>query len=195
MEFKKLSEVADIHSGLVLGRKEADASDRETHLYKQLNLRSISENGSIDIALLDDFLSAEAINPQFITKVNDVIMRLFAPLCPVLITTDFTDLVVPSQLAIIRTDGRFITPEFVCIYLSQKSVMNEIVADGDLSMRSIRIGALSDVKIPMLPKKRQEEVALFTRAHMNRKKLYLDMLHQYDIQTEAALRMIIEREQ
>jgi len=189
MEHRKLSEIAVIHSGLVLGRKEADVTTEKVYSYKQLNLRSVSEVGSIRVDILDKFLSAERLSEQFITRENDIVMRLFAPLCPVLITMDYSELVVPSQFAIVRIKEHVVLPEFLWLYLSQKSVLTEIsAAEGSHIIRSIKISTLSDTRIPMVPLKKQERITSFAMAHRNRKTLYLNLLHQYDVQADVIIK-------
>ena len=139
--------------------------------------------------ILDNFLSAERLSEQFITRENDIVMRLFVPLCPVLMTMDYSDLVVPSQFAIVRIKERIVLPEFLWLYLSQKSVLGEItVAEGNHTIRSIRISTLSNIRIPMVPLKRQEEIISFARVHRNRKTLYQSLLHQYDAQADVIIR-------
>lgn len=192
MKYKKLSEIADVQSGLVLTRKEASSDSKQVIRYKQLNLRSIQEDGTIISDALNDFCAADTLNKQFITQESDIIMRLFAPFHPVLISQPFSGLVVPSQFAIIRITSVQFRAAFLCCYLSQYGVIDEVaIKDGGQSVRGMKISTLSDIKIPILPLDQQDKVIAFMCAHFRKKKLYIDLIEQQDLQAKAVIKRAI----
>jgi restriction endonuclease S subunit len=192
MEYKKLFEIANIQSGLVLNRKEATLDSNITVKYKQINLRSINEDGTINSTTLNEFNSVDVLNDQFITKENDVIMRLFAPLRPVIITGNFSGLVVPSQFSIIRVKSNKVLPVFLWHYLSQYDIIHEMaVKDSGQSARGIKISTLSDIPIPLLTREKQKKIANVMNIHLRRKKYYLELIHQYDIQVNTIIKEAI----
>lgn len=192
MKCKKLSEIADVQSGLVLTRKEAAPDSEQVIKYKQLNLRSIQEDGTIISDALNDFCAADTLNRQFITQEGDIVMRLFAPLHPVLISQPFSGLVVPSQFAIIRLTSVQLRAAFLCQYLSQYGVIDEVaIKDGGHSIRGIKISTLSDIIIPILPLDQQDKIIAFMNAHIRQKKLYIDLIEQHDLQAKAVIKRAI----
>jgi len=193
MKQKKLSEIADIHSGLVLSRKEASVDAEHEYKYRQLNLRSISEDGNIDDEMLDDYISNEMIKEVFITRENDIIMRLFPPIHPIFIPASYSDLVIPSQFAIMRVKTKDILPEFLYLHLSRKEVLNEIYSkEGGHTVRSVKISTLYEVMTPVLPLEKQKELVGFSEVHNTRRKLHFELLHQYDAHANAVIKRIIE---
>lgn len=192
MSPKKLSEIADIQSGLVLSRKEAALDSKNAFKYKRLNLRSINDDGSINAQSLDDYYSSEKLEGQFITAENDIIMRLFMPICPVIISKEYENIIVPSQLCTIRVNSSELLPAFLYHYLLQSSVRNSIeLIESGSAPRSIRVSTLSDVEIPLIPLHRQEIIAALGKTHINRKNLYFELIHQLDVQTDALIRKVI----
>lgn len=192
MTYKMLSEIAEIQSGLVLNRKEASPDSKISILYRQLNLRSINEDGTIDTELLSDFCAAATLHKQFITQADDIVMRLFAPHHPVLITHAFTGLVVPSQFSIIRITSVAFRPAFLSHYLSLYDVIDEVAAkDGGLATRGIKISTLSRIQIPLLPLNQQDGIVAYMDAHTQRKRLSLQLMEQYDIQAKSVIKRAI----
>jgi restriction endonuclease S subunit len=193
MKYKKLSELANVQSGLVLSRKQAKEDSLSVFKYKQLNLRSLNNDGSISIDTLDEYLSNEKLDEQFITEENDVLMRLFAPLYPAIIREHYIGLVIPSQLSIIRMKTNVILPAFLYCYLSQPSVINAIVNKaGGYAVRGIKVSTLSDIEIPILPINKQKAITTFYETHHKRKSLYMELIEQYDLQASAIISKAIE---
>lgn len=189
---KKLSDISDIMTGLVLSRKEAKPSLINAFKYRRLNLRSITESGLIDDAGFEDYFSVEQIDPQFITKENDIIMRLFEPLSPAIISAKNEGLVVPSQLAIIRVKSEYFQPDYIYYYLSQKNILRFLSQqDIGTAARGIRLSTLSEVGVPMLPLDKQRLVASLAETHQKRKQLYLNLIEQYDLQSANMISNII----
>lgn len=192
MNYKKLSEIADIQSGLVLSRKEAKLHSEKIFKYQRLNLRSINNDEIVNVKTLNEFYSHGEVDSQFITKENEIVMRLFAPLQPVLITAAFAGYVVPSQLAIIRINSKNILPDYLCYYLSQHNVLNGMAAmDSGQATRGIKISTLSDVQIPMVEVNRQKTVVAIAGLQRKINTLHMELLHQYDIQADVAIKKAI----
>ncbi len=194
MKRKKLLDIANIHSGLVLSRKEATDYSEKTFKYQRLNLRAISDDGAIDLAALDEFLSEENLyEQQFITAKDDIVMRLFSPFIPVLITKNSVGLIVPSQFAIIRIKAKeTILPAFLCQYLLQPEAASFIAAqEVGQTIRSIKISTLSNIEVPIPSLAKQQLIVELMKTNSKRKNLYLDLLKQYDIQANHSISKII----
>jgi restriction endonuclease S subunit len=192
MNHKKLADIADIQSGLVLSRKEAKPYSEEVFNYQCLNLRSVNNDDIVNTKTLSKFCSCEEIDNQFITKENEIIMRLFAPFQPVLITDILTGYLVPSQFAIIRITSKEILPGYLRYHLSQRSVLNVLAQmDSGHGTRGIKISTLSDVLIPTVDIKRQRTVIAIAELQRKINALHLELLEQYGIQADAAIKRAI----
>lgn len=192
MIYKKLADIADIQSGLVLSRKEAKPHSEKIFKYQRLNLRSINNDDIVNVKTLNEFYSHGKVDNQFITKENEIVMRLFAPLQPVLITAAFAGYVVPSQFAIIRVNSKDILPDYLCYYLSQQNVLNGLAAmDSGQATRGIKISTLSDVQIPMVEVNRQKIIIAIAGLQRKINTLHLELLHQYNIQADVAIKRAI----
>ncbi|MGI5879875.1 MAG: restriction endonuclease subunit S [Syntrophomonadaceae bacterium] len=192
MRYKKLSDIAEVQSGLVLSRKEAKYNPEQSVEYMRLNLRSINDDGSISKESLDRYCANEKLEEQFITNKNDIIVRLFPPFCPALITDTFINLVVPSQFAIIRLKSDSVIPEFLCCYLFHHNMLEALaIRESGQYYNGIKISTLSRLEIPLLPLHTQKTIAAYGEMHMKRKQLYLDLIQQYDIKMDAVLNRAI----
>jgi len=192
MIYKKLADIADIQSGLVLSRKEAKPHSEKIFKYQRLNLRSINNDDIVNVKTLNEFYSHGKVDNQFITKENEIVMRLFAPLQPVLITAAFAGYVVPSQFAIIRVNSKDILPDYLCYYLSQQNVLNGLATmDSGQATRGIKISTLSDVQIPMVEVNRQKTIIAIAGLQRKINTLHLELLHQYNIQADVAIKRAI----
>lgn len=193
MRYFKLSEIANVQSGLVLNRKEAKDAANIACTYKRLNLRSLVEDGNVDELSLDDYDANEILDDQNITMKGDVIVRMFAPICPVTITENTSGLVIPSQLSTIRIkDMTQVLPEYLRYYLSQDSVINKILADeGGQSQRTIKISTISNLIIPLPTMEQQTVIAKVVQANYKRKKLYQELIKQEDAHISALINKFI----
>src|SRR5690606_39398219 len=79
MKQEKLSRIADLQTGLVLNRKEAEGIDSKSFEYRSLNLRSLNLDGTIDKNCLERYFAKEELNESFLAKRNDIIVGLFPP--------------------------------------------------------------------------------------------------------------------
>ena len=193
MRYFKLSEIANVQSGLVLNRKEAKDEASIACPYKRLNLRSLDEDGEVDELSLDDYNASEILDEQIITVKGDVIVRMFAPLCPVTITEETSGLVIPSQLSTIRIkDTTRVLPEYLRYYLSQDNVLNKMLADeGWQSQRTIKISTIANLMIPLPTMEQQITIAKIVQANSKRKKLYQELIQQEDAHISALINKII----
>lgn len=190
---KKLYEIANIQSGLVVNRKEAKSEDAIAHIYKRLNLRSINDFGAIDVEQLDDFNSIEQFEQHTLTHKDDIIIRMFAPICPALITEETEGLVVPSQLAIVRLKNKKkVLPNYLRYFLSQERITNKILLEeGWQTQRNIKISSISNLDIPLPSIEYQNKIVEITKLNVTRKQLYQELALQEDILVEFHINKII----
>lgn len=193
METRQMSVIADVQCGLVLNRKEARAFETVNEHYKRLNLRSLQEDGRLNIKELDDFDSTEYLDEQFLTRSGDIIIRLFAPLSPVLIQDSEVGLVIPSQLAVVRIkEHTHVLPGYLKWYLSSPAVAGKLfLAESSHTQRAIKIGALSALPVPVLSVEKQELIVQIYETNSRRESLYKELMNQEAIYMNGLIQNII----
>ncbi len=191
MKTYKISEIADIQSGLVLSRKAAK-ENMNVYPYQRLTLRSVTEDCLLDISSFETYEACEPIDEQFLTKENDIIVRLFAPVCATLITKDYEGLVVPSQLAIIRLkDSCPYLPGYLSVYLTnERSLKNLIEGAGMAAQKIIKVGNIAELEIPCLPMEKQEMISDIANEQLNIIALYKKIIEQESLRTKSVIKDI-----
>lgn len=192
MKTYKISEIADIQSGLVLSRKAAK-ENMNVYPYQRLTLRSVTEDCLLDISSFETYEACEPIDEQFLTKENDIIVRLFAPVCATLITKDYEGLVVPSQLAIIRLkDSCPYLPGYLSVYLTnERSLENLIEGAGMAAQKIIKVGNVAELEIPCLPIEKQKMISDIANEQLNIVALYKKIMEQETLRTKTVIKDII----
>lgn len=175
-----------------MSRKEVKNNSTLAVEYRNLNLRSINDDGSINVQLLDRYLASEKLEEQFITGINDIILRLFPPFCPVFITKTLTGFVVPSQFAIIRLQNDVLLPEFLCCYLAHRNILEVLaIRESGQTSGGIKISALSELNIPLPPVEKQKAIATYSEMNIKQKQLHLELIQQYDLKMDAVINSVI----
>lgn len=192
MKTYKISEIAYIQSGLVLSRKAAK-ENMNVYPYQRLTLRSVTEDCLLDISSFETYKACEPIDEQFLTKENDIIVRLFAPVCATLITKDYEGLVVPSQLAIIRLkDSCPYLPGYLSVYLTnERSLENLIEGAGMAAQKIIKVGNIAELEIPCLPIEKQKMISDIANEQLNIVALYKKIIEQETTRTKSVIKDII----
>lgn len=179
MKKMKLSQFAVIQSGLVLNRREARHIEETEKVYNRISLRSLNEYGQIDHKDLDSFPANSIIDEAFLTQPNDIIVKLFTPICPTLITEADRGLVIPSQVAVIRMSNDLVLPEYLCYYLSLSNVSDFMLSiEGWRSQRSIKIGTFAQLEIPIPPINKQRLIAQIVKTNLKINQLYNELIEQ-----------------
>ena len=187
----KISEIADIQSGLVLSRKAANEKT-SVYPYKRLTLRSVTEECLLDITSFEEYAASEPIDGQFLTKENDIIVRLFAPVCATLITNDYEGLVVPSQLAIIRLkDDSAYLPGYLSVYLTNQRILENLVEGaGMAAQKIIKVGNIAELEIPCLPMEKQKMISDIANEQLNIIALYKKIIERESLRTKSVIKDI-----
>ena len=128
----KLGEMANVRSGLVLSRKQARGSTGIR--YPLLNLRSICSDGSIDRRQLDVFDAVEHLAPEYVSRVDDVVVRMSSPYTAVLIDETSANIVISSNFIIIRCNKRIILPEYLFWLLNRPETKRAIYENTSSNM-------------------------------------------------------------
>lgn len=154
----RLGNVAQVRSGLVLARKQA--RERTAYRYPLLNLKCIHPSGYINTDLCEMFDSVECLNPEYLTRKGDVVVRLTIPYTAVLITGDLGGYVIPSSFVVIRSDRSVLLPEYLIWLLNSQKVKKQMY-EGAVSnmLGAVKPRYFADFELEEVPISRQMVLA------------------------------------
>lgn len=179
MKKMKLSDFATLQSGLVLNRKEARSEEETAKYYKRINMRSLNEYGELDRNDLDIFPSVEILDSAVLTQPNDIIVKLFTPIYPTLISEKDKGFIIPSQLVVIRVFDDQVLPEYLRYYLSAPEVSDLMLSiEGWRSQRTIKVSTFADLEIPIPSIKKQQLIAKISAINSQRERLYKELIEE-----------------
>jgi hypothetical protein len=163
-----LKDIASIRVGLIVSRKQADAET--PYKYQRLSLKSMLENGRIDLGENEPFFAVGKMDPAFLTQKGMVLIKLFAPLNPVLVGEKEEGLLIPSQIAAI-TVQKGILPGYIRLLLAQEPVINYLLSrhSPGTVLRPVSIKTLLELPIAIPSPKKQESLCnlheLYSKKH------------------------------
>ena len=171
-----LNGFASVRSGLVLSCKKSKGGEGE--LYALLTLRSVKEEGVLDMSAVDMYVSASVLPSVYQTAVGDVVVRLTWPYSAVLIDEQSSGMLVSSHFVIIRPDREKLNPGYLHWVLNRQSTRRLIYENTSANMlNAVRPQFFSELKIslpPMVEQKKIAELQLLTR----RERILQEMLMQ-----------------
>jgi restriction endonuclease S subunit len=154
----KLGEMANVRSGLVLSRKQARGSTGIR--YPLLNLRSISAEGSIDRSQLDVFDAVERLAPEYVSRVDDVVVRMSSPYTAVLIDETSAGIVISSNFIIIHCNKSIILPEYLFWLLNRPETKRAIYENTSSNMLgAVKAKFFTDFDVLPLSMEDQRKIA------------------------------------
>jgi len=203
--YKKIYNIADIQTGLVLSRKgskqlelvKEDVSQRVALLnaieYKVITLKSIDKLGNIDLKEVDNYQSLEELPAKYLTHENDIIIRLFTPIYSCIIKKERASLVIPSQCAVIRVHSKEILPEFLHLYLMQGDIEQQL-AKKEIStqLRSIRTSSIGEIKIPVFSIDKQQKIIKISKLLLKKEQLLNELSQQQCLYNKAVIKNLIQ---
>ena len=119
---KKLQDISYIRTGLVLNRYKFTSKSKEIFTYKQVGLRCFTSSIFLDKDKAEVFEAERLIDSKYFTQKGDVLIRLRAPMSAVYITEETEGLLIPSLLAVVRVNKKFIDSKYLAYYLNTKYV-------------------------------------------------------------------------
>lgn len=166
----KLRSVASVRSGLVLARKQAKGfSDFR---YPSINLRSIRDDGTIELDAVDIYEAKEKLRPEYLSQKGDIIVRLTAPYTAVLIDEIATGMVISSNFVVIRVESNQLLPEYLFWLLNTRQVRHEIYQGTTSNMLgAVKARSLSDFELTLIPIEDQYRIAQLNLLAKKEKKL------------------------
>ncbi len=128
----QLKECASVRSGLVLARKQA--KEMTQYGYILLNLRSIRQEGSIDLEQTDIYHAIEPLKTEYLSQPGDIVVRLTTPYTAVLIDETTAGMVIASNFVVIRMESEKLLPEYLFWLLNTQEVKRQIYENATSNM-------------------------------------------------------------
>lgn len=184
----KLNEIASVKTGLVLSRKESRDSS-EGCAYRQINLKSVSDNGTINTDELLTYFASEKLSDNYLTQTDDIIVKTSEPYTAVLITEKYVNLVVPSHFVIVRVDKSKAIPKYIEWYLNKEKIKKSFNMSCVGILKQIRPTAIAETEIKLPSLERQKQVAEIYE--LSKREIYL--LEQLRDKKEAYYKSLINK--
>lgn len=154
----KLSECAEVRTGLILSRKLA--RERTKNQYPLLNLKSFNDDATLNMQTLDVFDSIEFLNEDYLTHKGDVIVRTSSPYTAILIDEKTAGMVISSNFVIIRCNTKKILPEYLFWYLNTKEIKKDIFVNSAGNMlAAIKPQYFCDIELNLPSLEQQMKIA------------------------------------
>ena len=153
----QLQQFADVRSGLVVTRKQAQKPEETACTYQLLNLKAVTDSGGIDRTALLPFHATEQLADHYFTHAGDIIVRISEPYTAVFITAETAGLLIPSHFVIVRVDTAKSFPEYVAWYLNRDRIRKafRLSCAGTLLQIKPSTVAEAEIKLPNLDRQRQ----------------------------------------
>lgn len=161
----QISDVAEIRTGCVLARKEANVgcASRE---YRALNLKCIDPSGYIRREAIEPFHAQEKLESDVLTHIGDILVRLSYPYTAVLIAEqDLVGLLIPSHFAVVRARQGEAVPEYLYWAIKRQKSLITITqnSSGSTALGTISSGLIGSLTVARLPMEQQRCVGGLAR--------------------------------
>ena len=181
MELEKISNVS---IGILVNREQ---NKDGKNMYKLFNLKQYEENKEYDV------IKTEKDFSEKLTKKGDLLFRLVAPNKIIYVDENQENLLVPSQLCVIRVNEEIVNPIFLKWYLEssigKEKIMLELTGS---SIQKISVSALKKIEIPILDIKKQNAIKDLVQLWESEKKVLESMIETRYMLYENIIEEIIE---
>lgn len=180
----KLSDISEIIIGTLISREEAKES---LFTYKVLNIKALDQ-ASNDYQTI--FTKKEIT--KTITQKNDIIIRLTSPVKILLIDDTTQNLIVPSQMCIIRIKDQT-NPIFLKWYLESSKFQEQISLNlVGTSIKKLSVTTLKNLIIPKIPINIQNKISELIKTWEQEKKLSLKIIENKELYYNQVIEDIIK---
>lgn len=160
----KLSNIAEIKTGLVLNRKKADLGEDNKFYYRAVSLKSFNENAIYDDAFSDEFISNEQIKEDYLVKQGDILLRLREPNFAVYIDKDYENLIYPSLMVRVKLQDRRFVANFIAHYLNSNIVKKALSAElSGTTIPMINVANVNEIEIPLINLDKQNKIVEYLK--------------------------------
>lgn len=182
----KLEEVSDISIGILTSREKNQFGEYE---YKIFNLKNYDEKEDYEIVRVPRNLQNK------LTRKGDILIRLIYPNRVIYIDEDIENLLVPSQMCLIRADKNKVNPQFLKWYLeSDIGKQNLLVNTTGSIIPKISVLSLRKIEIPKINIEKQNETAELIELWNKEKRILEEIINQKDCLYNNMIMQIVEKE-
>ena len=142
-----------------------------------------------------EIYTKDIMDKKYLTKENDVIVRLVNPLKSFVVTKELENIVVPSQfLKLTNKKDNNILSEYVSVYLNLffNTKKNQKYREDTWLVNSIKQSTVSDMEIPIIDIKKQEEIINFYKLSKKEISLYKNLAEKKEQLNNKFLQNLIE---
>lgn len=190
----ELQKACDTSAGLVLKRKEARCDDKVAKIYKTITLKSFNDDGWIDLEYLDDYKSGELLNDRYLTRENDILIRLSNPYTAIKITSKEVGFVIPSLFAIVRINHNGIMPGYLSFVLNSDKIKQSYFKNSmGITIPVIRMNTIRKTKISILSLSEQHNISKIYGLMIREKKLFKRLNEMKKIYNRETTKNIIKK--
>lgn len=149
----KLKDCANIRTGLILSRKLSE--EEFNYTYNAINLTSVYD-GFINKQTLDIFKTKEKLKEDYLTKKDDIIVRLTKPYTAILITKEDENIVISSNFIKITCDKEKVLPKYLYWLLNTEKTKHKIFQNSTSNiLDAITTNTYSNLTIKLAPLNKQ----------------------------------------
>ena len=154
-------EVADISVGLMTAR--TITKEPTPYVYKTLNLRSVAQQGAIDLNLVEDAFYQNQVPETYFTRQGDIIVRNAKPYTAIAITSETEGLVIPFFFIIIRVlDPNRLDPEYLAWHINTPKVQQALYRESTgYLLAPIGVQQFKRLRVPLPPISKQRNLTEF----------------------------------
>lgn len=158
----KLKELVEVRIGLSLERKKANIGSINTIEYKALTLKSFANPNNLEELPCECFTADTEIGAQYLTKENDVIIRLRSPNHAIFINNNNSGLIVSSLMAIITNiSPNILNSKYLAYYLNSQYIQNQLIKNTQgTSIQMIKTVDLLDLEISLPTLEKQKKITI-----------------------------------
>ena len=191
----KLNEIATTRTGLVLSRKKAIAHDTSDHQYRLITLKSfVSGYLSPRTEHFDIFSAVEEIDESYMSREGDVLVRLRAPIQAVYIDRESAGSIIPSLMAVVRTESSAVDAAFLTHYLNTIEVKKQLEKKlKGTTIPMIKTKDLGELEVVVPPLDVQRKTVSLMALSLRERTLLEDLISQKQHFAQSALETIIQQ--
>lgn len=189
----ELSKVCDISAGLVLRRKEAQTKNEIAKVYKVITLKSFEDDGWINLEYLDDYNSIELLDDRYITKENDILIRLSNPYTAIQVKAEQAGFVIPSLFAIVRLNQKEIDSGYLSFILNSDTIKQSYFKNAmGITIPVIRMQTIRETQIPLVSIGKQHIISKISDLMIKEKRLHQQLTLEKEIYNKELTKRIIK---
>ena len=182
----KLDDIAEVNIGILLNR---EIKNEGNNPYKIFNLKQYDENEEYEIYKLKNNYNTK------LTKKGDLLFRMVYPNRLIYVDKNLENLLVSSQMCIIRCNKNKMNSIFLKWYLESDIAKEKM--KGDLigtTIQKISVSSLRKIEVPNISLNIQEKIKDLIMLWENEKKVINEMVQYKEILYTTLIYEILENE-